>query len=97
MGPFQLHDSVFTRSTHYHSVLCVLNRARKGNFCCLNCKVVKWAAGRDVADCPYGMSNMYISVNNLQPETLLKYSVLWKSYMALQTNVFVAIGMSIIV
>jgi hypothetical protein len=51
-SPFQLHGSVFTQSTHYHSVLCVLNRARNGNFCTLNCKVVKWAAGRGVAKCP---------------------------------------------
>jgi hypothetical protein len=59
--------------------------------------VVKWAAGREVVGCPYGMSDMYISVNILYPETLLKYSVLWKSYVALQTNVFVAIGIGIIV
>jgi len=41
----------------------------------LNCKLVKLAAGREVADCPYGMSDMYISVNNPYAETLLKYSV----------------------
>jgi hypothetical protein len=66
-GSFQLQGSVFTRSTHYHSVLCVLNRARNGNFWCLNCKVVKWAAGREVADCPYGLYVGYVHLS--------KYSV----------------------